>query len=179
MLMLYCGHALIFFFLDGYGSFIGVAYAGVFLTLSTVGEIGVRLVAGSIFDRWDKIRLAIWTLAGLAVCYFLLAHVSGKGLLFALGLFFGLGWGIAMPVFNGMMFDVSKPRFRAFNINLGLQMFQAGFFLGPIIGAPILAKWGYGTIYYLCAGMSLFATVLMIVQHNNWLQEKPVQEKQE
>lgn len=179
MLMLYCGHALIFFFLDGYGSSIGVAYAGVFLTLSTVGEIGVRLVAGSIFDRWNKIRLAIWTLAGLAVCYFLLVHVTGKGLLFALGLFFGLGWGIAMPVFNGLMFDVSKPRFRAFNINLGLQMFQAGFFLGPIIGAPLLAKWGYGAIYYLCAGMSLFATALMIVQRNHSLQEKPVQEKQE
>lgn len=165
MLMLYCGHALIFFFLDGYGSSIGVAYAGVFLTLSTVGEIGVRLVAGSRFDRGDKIRLAGWTFAALAVCYLLLTQVSGRGLLFALGLFFGLGWGIAMPVCNGMMFEVSKPRFRAFNINLGLQMFQAGFFLGPIIGAPLLARWGYGTIYCLCAGMSLFATILMIVQH--------------
>ena len=164
MLMLYCGHALIFFFLDGYGRAIGVAYAGVFLTLSTVGEIGVRVVAGAIFDRCDKIRLSIWILAGLAFCYFILAHVSGMWLFFALGLLFGLGWGIAMPVFNGLMFDVSQPRFRAFNINLGMQMFQAGFFLGPIIGAPLLAKWGYGTIYHLCAGMSILAGVLMLLQ---------------
>ncbi len=164
MLMLYCGHALIFFFLDGYGRSIGVAYAGVFLTLSTIGEIGVRVVAGSFFDRCDKIRLSICTLVGLALCYFLLALIPGMWLLFALGLLFGLGWGIAMPVFNGLMFDVSKPRFRAFNINLGLQMFQAGFFLGPIIGAPLLAKWGYGMIYHLCAGISLLAAALMFLQ---------------
>ena len=164
MLLLYCGHALIFFFLDGYGRFIGVAYAGVFLTLSTVGEIGVRVVAGSIFDRWDKVRLSIYTLVGLALCYFVLAHLPGMSLFFSLGLLFGLGWGIAMPVFNGLMFDVSKPRFRAFNINLGMQMFQAGFFLGPIIGAPLLAKWGYAMIYNLCAGMSLLAAILMFCQ---------------
>lgn len=164
MLMLYCGHSLIFFFLDGYGRSIGVAYAGVFLTLSTVGEIGVRVVAGSIFDRWDKIRLSICTLVGLSLCYFVLAHTTGMWLFFALGLLFGLGWGIAMPVFNGLMFDVSQPRFRAFNINLGMQMFQAGFFLGPIIGAPLLAKWGYGMIYHLCAGMSLLAVILMFLQ---------------
>ena len=164
MLMLYCGHALIFFFLDGYGRSIGIAYAGVFLTLSTVGEIGVRVVAGSIFDRCDKIRLSICTLVGLALCYLMLAHLTGMWSFFALGLLFGLGWGIAMPVFNGLMFDVSKPRFRAFNINLGMQMFQAGFFLGPIIGAPLLAKWGYGVIYYLCAGMSLVAAILMLLQ---------------
>ncbi|EKD39937.1 MAG: hypothetical protein ACD_75C00239G0001 [uncultured bacterium] len=169
MLMLYCGHALIFFFLDGYGRSIGVAYAGVFLTLSTIGEIGVRVVAGSVFDRLDKIRLSIWTLAGLAICYFILAHVSGMWLFFGLGLLFGLGWGIAMPVFNGLMFDVSKPRFRALNINLGLQMFQAGFFLGPIIGAPLLARWGYGTIYHLCAGLSLLAVMLMLFNKNKKL----------
>jgi predicted MFS family arabinose efflux permease len=164
MLMLYCGHALIFFFLDGYGRSIGAAYAGVFLTLSTIGEIGVRVAAGSIFDRWNKIRLSICTLVGLAFCYFLLAHLPGMWLFFTLGLLFGLGWGIAMPVFNGLMFDVSKPRFRAFNINLGMQMFQAGFFLGPIIGAPLLAKWGYGMIYHLCTGMSLLAAALMFLQ---------------
>ena len=91
----------------------------------------------------------------------MLAQVAGTGVFFSLGLIFGLGWGVAMPVFNGLMFDVSQPRFRAFNINLGLQMFQAGFFLGPLIGAPMLARWGYGTLYIFCAGMSGLAAVLM------------------
>ncbi len=163
MLLLYSCHALVFFFLDGYGRSIGMAFAGLFLTLSTVGEIGVRVIAGSVFDRVDKNRLAIWTMLGLSLCYLVLAHLSGKFLLLALGLFFGLGWGIAMPVFNSLIFDVSPQRFRAFNINLGAQMFQAGFFLGPIIGAPVLAQWGYATIYQLCAALSLVAVVLMVM----------------
>ena len=169
MLFLYCGHALIFFFLDGYGSSLGLAYAGVFLTLSTLGEIGVRLIAGSIFDRWNKIRLAMTMLACLAICYLFLAHTEGKQLFFVLGMAFGVGWGIAMPVFNGLMFDVSPPRVRAFNINLGLQMFQAGFFLGPILGAPLLARWGYTMLYHLAAAMSCLGAVLMLLL---WLSAK-------
>jgi predicted MFS family arabinose efflux permease len=169
MLMLYCGNALIFFFLDGYGKSIGLMYAGVFLTLSTVGEISVRIVAGGVFDRLEKVRVAAWSLAALAFCYLILAHIPGKGAFIAIGLFFGLGWGIAMPIFNGLMFDVSQPRFRAFNINLGLQMFQAGFFLGPIIGAPVLAEWGYTTIFHLSAGMSLLAAIVMTMQQRKHL----------
>jgi predicted MFS family arabinose efflux permease len=164
MLLLYCGHAMVFFFLDGYGRFVHVAYTGVFLSLSTVGEIGIRVIAGSVFDRIDKGRLAAWSLLALGLSYLVLAHVSGELIFFSLGMIFGLGWGIAMPVFNGLMFDVSKPRFRAFNINLGLQMFQAGFFLGPLIGAPMLVNLGYGVLYMFCAGMSLLAAVLMMLK---------------
>lgn len=163
MLLLYCGHALIFFFLDGYGKSIGIAFTGLFLTLSTLGEIGVRVIAGSVFDRVDKARLAIWIMAGLSLCYLVLAYLPGNFLFLALGLFFGLGWGIAMPVFNSLLFEGSPQRFRAFNINLGTQMFQAGFFLGPILGAPIAAQWGYSTIYQLCAALSVMAVVLMTV----------------
>ncbi|MFH2046831.1 MAG: MFS transporter [Pseudomonadota bacterium] len=164
MLLLYCGHAMVFFFLDGYGKSIQIAYVGIFLTFSTVGEIGIRVAAGSFFDRINKGRLASWSLLGLCLAYVLLAYVPDKWIFFSLGLIFGLGWGVAMPVFNGLMFDVSKPRFRAFNINLGLQMFQAGFFFGPLIGAPLLAGWGYRELYLFCAGTSLLAAVLMFTK---------------
>lgn len=162
MLLLYSGHALVFFFLDGYGRSIGVAYAGVFLTLSTVGEIGIRVTAGSFFDRLDKQRMAAICLTVLALAYVILAYVPGKGIFFALGLIFGLGWGVAMPVFNGLMFEASEPRFRAFNINLGLQMFQAGFFVGPLVGATLLSRWGYGPLYGFCALLSFLGAVLML-----------------
>ncbi|ACN16474.1 hypothetical protein HRM2_33990 [Desulforapulum autotrophicum HRM2] len=46
MFCMYCGHALVFFFLDGFSKTMGIAHAGLFLTLSTAGEIGVRLVGG-------------------------------------------------------------------------------------------------------------------------------------
>ncbi|BBO91339.1 MFS transporter [Desulfosarcina ovata] len=162
MLLLYCGHAMVFFFLDGYGRSLGMAYAGFFLSLSTAGEIGVRLAAGSLFDRLPKHILAAATLAGLGIAYGMLAQTPDPWIFFGLGLFFGLGWGVAMPVFNGLLFDASCQRYRAFNINLGMQMFQAGFFLGPLIGAPLLAASGYGTLYLLCGGLSLLAAALIV-----------------
>jgi predicted MFS family arabinose efflux permease len=161
MLFLYTGHALVFFFLDGFGRHMGIMGTGFFLTLSTVGEIGVRIAAGSLFDRFNKARLATFSMAGLAPVYILLAHVQADGLFFLVGLLLGLGWGIAMPVFNALLFDISKPRLRAFNTNLGFQMFQGGFFLGPFIGAPIVARWGFGSLFEWCAIFSLASASLV------------------
>jgi len=78
---------------------------------------------------------------------------------YAMGLFMGLGWGVAMPVLSGLVFDLSEVRFRALNTNLSMQMFQAGFLVGPLVGAPILAHFGYVGLYYACCGVSLAGVV--------------------
>jgi predicted MFS family arabinose efflux permease len=160
MLFLYCGHAMVFFYLDGYGRSIGIAATGFFLTLATVSEITVRVVAGSFFDRINKAHLMTGTMVGLSLGYLALALVGGKMAFFGLGAVLGLGWGVAMPVFNGMLFDVSIPQYRAFNTNLGLQMFQGGFFLGPFIGGTVVDHCGFTTLFYLCALLSLFSALL-------------------
>jgi MFS family permease len=159
MLLLYCGLALIFFFLDGYGRSIGIHDTGFFLTLTSIGEIGVRLAAGSIFDRMNKIRLSFWTLAGLAAGYALLAGASSETVFFALGIVLGLGWGIAMPVFSSLMLDISAPEFGAFNTTLGQHVYQGGFFIGPFLGAWTVQRWGFPPLFYLCAVMAAVAAV--------------------
>ncbi|MEW6666258.1 MAG: MFS transporter [Thermodesulfobacteriota bacterium] len=160
MLLLYSAHALIFFFLDGYGRSLGIEATGFFLTLSTLGEIGVRLAASSFFDRGNKASVAALTMTGIALAYALLSLVRESVPFFSLGLVLGLGWGIAMPVFNGLIFDVSLPRLRAFNTNLGLQMFQAGFFLGPFVGAPVTLNLGFPALFLMCAAFSLVSAAL-------------------
>jgi predicted MFS family arabinose efflux permease len=160
MLFLYCGHALVFFFLDGFGRSIAIAATGFFLTLATAGEITVRVVAGALFDRINKTRLMTVTMVGLSLGYLALAHAEEEIVFFGLGGVLGLGWGIAMPVFNGLLFDVSLPKYRAFNTNLGLQMFQGGFFLGPFIGGAVVEHWGFTTLFYLCGLFSLFSALL-------------------
>lgn len=155
MLLLYCGHALVFFFLDGYGRSIGVHDTGFFLTLTSIGEIGIRLTAGNFFDRMNKVRLSIWTLIGLAAGYTALALAPSASFFFAVGIVLGLGWGIAMPVFNSLMFDMSSSEFKAFNTNLGQQMFQGGFFIGPFLGAWTVQHGGFPPLFYLCAIMAL------------------------
>jgi len=161
MLLFYSTHALVFFFLDGYGRSIGIPATGLFMSLATGGEIAIRVGAGSLFDRMNKSLLAFFIMIMLAISYFLLANVDGRVSFYSMGLVLGLGWGVIMPVFNGLMFDISAPRFKAFNMNLGLQMFQGGFFFGPFIGGPVVAGMGFKSLFYLCSFMSIISALLV------------------
>jgi MFS family permease len=74
-----------------------------------------------------------------------------------MGLVMGLGWGVALPVLSGLVFDVSEPRMRALNTNLSMVMFQGGFSLGPLAGGALLAQWGFAVLFYACAALQLLA----------------------
>jgi len=145
----------IFYFLKEYGHGIGVANPGWFFTVSTVAEISVRLLAGPLFDKLHKPTMLVAALVCLALGYVALTEVREPVLFYAMGVVLGLGWGVALPLLSSLMFDVSEPRFRALNSNLAMVMFQAGFFVGPLAGAAILAHGGYGTLYWVCAGLLL------------------------
>jgi predicted MFS family arabinose efflux permease len=160
-LLLYIAFTPVFYFLKGYGDKIGIANPGWFFTLSTFTEIGVRLFGGPFFDRTKKGRLLAYSLVALAVAYPVLANTSGKALFYALGLFFGLCWGISMPLLNGLLFDLSPQKLRPLNTNLGVEMFQGGLFLGPMAGGWILGAWGYAPLYYFC-GLLIVASLALI-----------------
>ncbi len=160
-LLLYVAFTPVFYFLKAYGHKIGIPNPGWFFTLSTFTEIGVRLFGGPFFDKMSKPRFLAYSLIGLVVAYPILANTSGKALFYALGLFFGLCWGVAMPLLSGLLFDSSPERLRALNTNLGVEMFQGGLFLGPIIGGWILAAWDYRTLYYFCGALILLSLSLI------------------
>ena len=160
MLLLYSSFTPIFFFLEGYAKTIGIPNPGLFLTLSTLSEIGVRLFAGSLFDRMNKVFLSAGSLAAIGLGYLALAHVSGPILFYGLGIFLGLGWGVVMPVLNALMFDISPSRLRGLNTNLAVQMFQGGFFLGPLLGGLILTRWDFRVLYYFCTLFAFGAVAL-------------------
>jgi MFS family permease len=160
MLLLYSSFTPVFFFLESYAGTIGIANPGLFFTLSTVSEIGIRLAAGSLFDRLHKAPLIAGSLTAITLGYLALAHLSGAAALYTLGVFLGLGWGIVMPVLNALMFDISPVQFRGLNTNLGVQMFQGGFFLGPLAGAFVLTHGSFRALYYLCACLTLVSLAL-------------------
>ncbi|MGO9571396.1 MAG: MFS transporter [Desulfomonilaceae bacterium] len=155
-LVVWTSYTPVFYFLRGQGEQIGVTNPGWFFTLSTFAEIAVRLVAGSMFDKFDKSKLLLGSLLWLGLGNLVMAHVATPTTFYALGVVLGLGWGVAMPVLSGLTFDVSQPRFRALNTNLAMEMFQCGFFVGPLAGGIILVHSSYTTLYYACAGL-LFA----------------------
>jgi len=144
----------VFYFLKEYGAKLGIANPGWFFTLSTAAEILVRIVGGPVFDRLNKALMLAASQAMLCVGYLLLAHVSDSTAFYGSGLLLGLGWGVAMPLLSSLMFDISQPRFRALNSNLAMEMFQAGFFIGPIAGGAILLSWDYAVLFSACAIVS-------------------------
>lgn len=160
MLLLYSSFTPVFFFLEGYAKKMGIPNPGLFFTLSIMSEIGVRLLAGSLFDRANKVLLIAVSLIAIGLGCLGLAHLSGPTMLYGLGIFLGLGWGVVMPVFNALMFDISPPHLRGLNTNLGVQMFQGGFFVGPLIGGLILAHWDFRELYYFCAILAFSSMAL-------------------
>lgn len=160
MLLLYSSFTPVFFFLEGYAKKMGIPNPGLFFTLSTMSEIGVRLFAGSLFDRVNKIHLISGSLTAIGIGYLALAHFSGHLMFYALGVFLGLGWGVVMPILNALMFDISPPHLKGLNMNLGVQMFQGGFFLGPFIGGFILIHWDFKALYYFCSMITFGSAAL-------------------
>jgi predicted MFS family arabinose efflux permease len=166
-LLIFTAFAPVFFFVKSFAGQIGVANPGWFFTISTGMEIGVRLIGGAYFDRTDKRRMLALSL-GLLVCtYAALALSKSVLMFFGLAAIMGLGWGVALPMLNSLIFDFSSPRLRPLNANLGFEMFQGGLFLGPWLGAWLLAKTSYLVLFMSCAaslGAALCLTLLLHLQ---------------
>ncbi len=161
-LLVYGAYTPTFFYLQGFGLAAGIRNPGAFFTIAILTMILIRLLGAPRFDRMPKVRLACGSLGLLSVGYLLFPAVTGPGLFFGLALIFGVAWGVAIPLFNALMFDLSPPLLRGLNLNLALVMTQAGFFLGPLAGGMVLARRGYGALFFLCALICLTALGLAL-----------------
>ncbi|MCA1989073.1 MAG: MFS transporter [Desulfarculus sp.] len=133
----------------------GLQRAGWFFTSTYCAEMLVRLLAAKRLDRHDKRRLLAGGAAWLVLCFVLTSLVAQDWQAVAVGFAFGLGWGVAFPLLNALLFELSPPHLRALNLNLGMFMFQGGFFLGPWLGGLLLAGFGGGVLFLASAGVCL------------------------
>jgi predicted MFS family arabinose efflux permease len=161
-LIVFATFGTLFYFLDGYADLIGISDPGLFFTISTAIEIGVRVFGGRYFDRVSKPYLFAVSLGGLGLCYLLLARTSATLSFYGLGIFFGLAWGLVMPLANSLIFDFSDPMFRPLNSNLGFEMYQAGLFAGPFAGNWVIMERGYSALYNGCGLLAFIAAFLSI-----------------
>lgn len=132
---------------------------GRFLSVLTAVMVAIRLVAGRLFDRFDKARLAALSFAIIALGHLALRHLPGAAIPLV-GALFGLGLGAGYPALNGLMFDSSEPRFRPQNANLMLFAVQAGSFLGPAAGGALVAAAGHPGYFQAAAGLGAASAAL-------------------
>jgi MFS family permease len=133
----------LYYLFKGFATERGLANVGAFFSVLTAVMIGIRLLAGRLFDRFDKAKLAALSFGTIALGHLALS-TSPIGMAPLIGAFFGLGLGAGYPALNGLMFEMSEPRFRAQNANLMMFGVQLGSFLGPAVGGALVARFGYG-----------------------------------
>ena len=155
--LLYAGYSAVFFFLKGYGAATGLSSIGLFFTVATLVMMAVRAAGGRWFDRWDKraANAAALTLCGAASGMIPVSKTMPS--IIGLAVLCGIGWGIAMPLLNALIFDGSKPETAGLNQNLALLMLQAGFFLGPLAGGQLLSFGGYEAVFFGAAAITAVA----------------------
>ncbi|WP_020676154.1 MFS transporter [Geopsychrobacter electrodiphilus] len=150
----------LFFLFKGFAAQQGLANVGSFFAVMTGLMIIIRLLAGRLFDILDKSRLMIISFALIGMGNFALDHLPGNWAIPLVALLFGLGMGAGYPAVNGLMFEVSAPRFRALNANLMLFTVHGGFFFGPAIGGALVARQGYHGYFLFSIGLALTTAVL-------------------
>ncbi len=152
-----------FFLFKGFAQQQGLANVGAFFTAQMVSMILIRLLAVRLFDEIEKAWLVGICFLSIALGHLALDHLPGTWAVPFVGVIFGLGMGIGYPAINGLMFEVSVPRFRALNANLMLFAVQAGYFLGPVVGGPLVALGGYHVYFLASSGLACVSAALAVV----------------
>jgi MFS family permease len=153
----------IFFLIKGFADEHGITNVGSFFAVQTGLMIAFRLLGGRLLDAFDKGRIVMATFVIIAIGYLALDNLPGAWAISLVAIIFGVGMGMGQPTFHGLMFEVSPTRFRPLNANLILFATHAGFFLGPVLGGALVARWGYHG-YFLCSvGLVLAAAAVSIL----------------
>ncbi len=150
----------IFYLIKDFAPTIGVSNSGMFFTVSTVAVIVMRLGGSGFFDRGDKKKVLLG--AGLLFCLALYSfgHLYGQTLFFLVAAVYGACLGVILPLLNAAMFLVSAPNMRGLNTNLMLFMMDAGYVVGPFVGAGIMgAGYSYAVLFGVAACCSLLGVV--------------------
>jgi len=124
----------------------------------------VRLCGTFIFDRINKVMLLLAALLILTVCLAALPGVQTVFAYYLLAVVYGGSIGIAMPIFNALLFSASAPGLRGLNTNMTLFAMDAGYFLTPYLGGLLIALGAsFGILFYTAAGFTLICLILIIV----------------
>jgi len=132
----------LFYLFKGFAEQKGIGNVGAFFTALTGVMIAIRLLAGRLFDRLEKLWLMEASFALMAAGHLALGHAPAWAIPLV-GSLFGLGLGAGYPAINGLVFESSAPRFRPATANLMLVGVHGGAFLGPALGGAIVARHGY------------------------------------
>ncbi|NDV22944.1 MFS transporter [Desulfovibrio sp. JC022] len=153
----------LFFLFQDFAHSRGVVRAGYFFSLQMGVMITIRLLGGAVFDRFSKRGLIVTAFIFTATGFVLLNGLHDESMLLPIAVVFGIGMGLSAPALNSLMFVVSEPCFRSFNVNMMMFTVHMGSFLGPFLGGIAVDSIGYSGFLWIAASGTLGTAMVFML----------------
>ena len=112
-----------------------VAQASLFITITTLAQVGGVLLGSAIGDRFEKRRIAAACMLGHAVGLLLLTYATGAAMLTAFALIHGVAWGLRGPMMQAIRADYFGVRSIGMILGISSMVIVIGQIGGPMITA--------------------------------------------
>jgi predicted MFS family arabinose efflux permease len=141
--------------------------AGYFLTANFIGSAMGRLLIGRIsFSSKQSRRLTAFMAIGVGAMPILITLAEGNILLAVAGLSAGILYGVLMPALTVEAVTAATPSDQG-RVSGKMVMFsEIGFRGGPLILASIADRFGYSSMYYFVALLTILAAAYYFLEPN-------------
>jgi len=153
----------LFYLFEGFALARGMSNPGYFFTVQMGVMIGIRLLAGRIFDHFSKVILVALALVVTGAGFVLLRVMPSQSWLLPIAVLFGSGMGLCMPPLNSLMYLNTRPEFRGYNANMMMFVLHVGSFTGSFFGAWVIDVGGYNHFLMLAAVLAVGAAGFFIL----------------
>lgn len=144
-------------FLTSFGTARGIAGIGTYFTVYAAFLMVARLFSGRIADRFGTGSVAIPGILSVLLSFLILAFSHSLLPCLVSAVFFGLGYGVLLPVMNAdMIRKCPVSRKGAANATFTAAM-DIGMGVGSILWGVISQSFGFLPVYLLCGLCSVFS----------------------
>lgn len=138
---------------------------GIVLASRAIGAAAVSALGAKWLEKNLGANKAIALGCGLmALTLITIPLVHQIGLILLTAIFFGVGFGIALPLLYGTLANLAPPELRSSVLAMGTGVGFLGQFLSPILLAPVLNYGGLEGVFYGAAIVSMVTGMLLFVR---------------
>jgi MFS family permease len=140
----------------------GIQPESLFFTVFATSVIVVRVLTGSIGDRYGPKVLLYPAFAATPLAFVLLAFAQSRAQMVAAGILWGLALGASFPAFMTFMVTNTDEQFRGRTFGSIILAFDTGIGLGSIVIGAIGARWSLGVAFGFAAALSCLAIPIFV-----------------
>ncbi|MFN8097600.1 MAG: MFS transporter [Dermatophilaceae bacterium] len=127
-----------------------------------IGQLVTSLPAGSLIGTYGERRAMIVASGAGALAAAVAGWAPTVGVLAAATLLTGMTWSVFLLARQGFMIDAVPPDMRARALSTLGGSHRVGSFVGPLLGALVIAQWGIRAAFGLSVVASVAALVLVL-----------------